>query len=344
MASYNACANNRNYYMFGNQLNMFDNLPSEILMIISKECGPEDLYNLISTYPRFYNLVMPNISQYAHHYANVMPLDIEKFMWNLFDNYNENKEKLFHKMLMVHVFAKSNLMEQLWEVNNMDNNHDFGPLPQDPTQLYIKKFQAGIVSILNNYDLYQSSLFSYDILNNEVLDFLLKFINKYRNLSEFFQEHLICYIEDFLEQNMDFDWIDEYIQEALSYGAKEEDIFNILIDEDYIDEYLVLLSYGIEPERAKDDIYNDDYTEEQLQTYNSIRYIIGNELAHYYILDRQIDINTIPNFLQNIVLILSIGIVDINIINKFLKNPTNVCFENIRFQHEVIGSVNLSLI
>ncbi len=324
MAANQVPVNNNN--IMGQEVN--DTQQANKLIMIAKKCRPEDLYKLISTSQRIYSLVMPNMYQIVRHYATVLPLDVEKFMWNLFDNENKvnvNKEQLFIKMLMVHGFAKSNFMEQLWAANNLNNNHDFGPLPQDPTELYIKKFQAGILTILYNYNVYQSCLFSYDLDNYEVFDFLLKFINKYTHVSHVFQTNLISHIEDFLEQNMNFEWVDNYIQEAVSYGATEEDVFSILIDEEYIDEYRRLLYYGVDPKRAKEDVENDEYTDHQLETYNEVRHIIGNDLAHHYILDQQLDIQTVPNFLEKVNHLLSIGINDTERIDEFLANP-NVIF------------------
>ena len=306
-------------------VNMFNVLPTEILMYIAKECRPEDLYKLISTSPRFYNLVIPNVSHFARHYANVMPLDVDKFMWNLFDDNifnNENKEKLFLKMLNIYLLSNCNYIGEVWQQNNMDNDEDYGPLPEEQSELYIKNFQLGMIKEFCDFDLLQSAKISYDA-EPSVFEYVFKFIKKYPTTSYENIDNLVGHIEDFIEQNMDFDFVDEYIQEALSYNADEADVFDVLTDGDYIDEYLKLLTYGVVPVKAKYDIHNDEYTEEQLENYNTIRHVIGNKLSHYYILDHQLDINTVPNFLENVVKIRSYGIEDENIINVFLQNPTN---------------------
>jgi hypothetical protein len=327
MAATNATVNNFN--IFGVDVSIFDVLPAEILIMIAKECRPEDLYKLINTSTRFYNLVVPNASHYACLYANVMQLDVEKFMWNLFDDdlfNNDNKEQLFLKMLNMYLLSNCNYMGTVWQQNNMEYDEDYGPLPEDPIELYIKNFQFCLIKEFSDFDLLQSAKLSFDS-DPSVFDFLFKFIKKYPTSSNENINDLVSHIEDFIEQNMDYYWVDEYIQEAISYNADEEDIFDVLTDGDYIDEYLKLLSYGVNPERAKYDVHSDEYTDEQLEDYNSIRHIIGNKLAHYYILDYQLDVNTVPNFLENVVRIRSYGIEDENIINAFLQNPTNELLE-----------------
>jgi hypothetical protein len=338
MASSTATVNNFNL------VSMFNIMPIEILMYILKECRPEDLYKLISISTRFYNLVMHNISHFTNYYAKNLLLDTEKFMWNLFDDeiFNDkNKEELFVKMLQVHVFANSNYLEFVWQQTNMEDNEDFGHLPTNPTELYIKKIQTGMIKMFSEFDLLQSSKFSYEI-NNDVFELLFKIIKKYPIASYQNSDNLVSHIEDFFEQNMNFEWISEYIQEALSYNAEEEDIFDVLTDETYIDEYINLLHYGVEPEEAKFDIHGYIYMEEQLNTYNTIRYVIGNKLAHYYILDNELNIDSIPNFLINVNLLYSIGIDNIEIINKFLENPTDALFDNIKLQYETSGSVDMA--
>ncbi len=318
-----------------NNINL-DVLPSEILVIIAKECTPEDLYKLLMTSKRFYYLVMSNVSHYINHYKNIVQLDVEKFMWSLFDDYffsNQSKGEIFLKMLKIYVFAKSNYIENIWEKYKLFDNENYGPLPVDPIELYNKKFYALSLAILIDVEFHQASLFSYDIDNIDVFEFLFKFIIKYTNLANLHKEDLIAHIESFLEQNMDFDWVDDYIQKALSYEAHEEDIFDILIDEDHVDEYIRLLSYGVDPDRAKQDVDNDHYSTRRLNTYNEVRQIIGNELAHYYILDKKININTIPNFVENVHRLVMIGVNDTTIIDYFVQNPTDANFEYIQSLH-----------
>jgi hypothetical protein len=142
--------------------------------------------------------------------------------------------------------------------------------------------------------------------------------------------------------NLYFVMQDDRMKQVAEYGAREFDIFSIILDNTF-DEYFRLISHCIDHDVAKYDV-EEEYTDEQLMTYNSVRHIIGNELAHLYILQKNINIDNTPDFLQNVLRLYLIGVVEENVIDKFLENPSEVIFQTIQFQKEMIGTVDISLL
>ena len=140
--------------------------------------------------------------------------------------------------------------------------------------------------------------------------------------------------------------LDHYLQEGLSYGAKLNITYNIIMDSgiDGMNSFLRLLSYGVDVYNAKDDYEDEDFTDYELEIYNAVRYIIGTDFAYHYILYKKININNIPNFLENVVRLRSIDVDVPQIIDAFMETPTNECFENIRLQMEIFGFVDVLLL
>ncbi len=312
----------------------FDNLPVELIIMIADALNPADLYTFICTSKYFKDLIMARIDHFANLYANVLILDVERFMWSLFDfEYLliTDKERKFLRMLGVHKFTQTNKLEIEWNTNDMDDNDEYGPLPTDPTELYIKKFQTGMIhGFGENYSIYLSGMHVYST-NNESFRFLFKILIKYRKAAGWWCETIEYDMRNFQERGITFEMFDEYFQEALSFGAKDFDIY-YMISNDFHNDYLRLLRNGIVPQEAKYDVEDDDYSDELLETYNAIRHIIGNHLAHHYILDERININHTPNFLENVSKLYANGILNEDLVDLFLTNPTDEMLENILLQ------------
>ncbi len=204
---------------------MAHSLPQKLIM------HPNDLYKHLIFSKSNYDFIMEHISQLVNYYSNTMPLDIEKFMWNLFDNININinKQQLFIKMLQVYSFANSNIIEQVWKDNYIDES--YGPLPEDQLELYNIKFKTGMIYILCNNDnisnptLELSLLWAYSS-NIIVFKFLFKFINKYKEVAIKYCELLLEDIEEFIEKNITFGTIDDYLQIGFSYGINYYNMYN----------------------------------------------------------------------------------------------------------------------
>ncbi len=313
--------------------NILDVLPQEVLLIIAKQLNPEDLYKLLYTNKQFYNLIIPLASQFAKYYAKTTQLDVEKFMWGLF-NYEhliiKNKEQLFLKMLSVHVFSKTNVYENT--VDTFDTQND----------LCIRKFQAGMIYKLCFFDINNSlqisssiiSMYSY-LDNPDMFPFLFKFFNKYKNVAVKMYEDIEVDIDEFVENGMTFEMIDDYFQQALQYGDDELEIYQIIKDDCIVD-FLRYVSNGMGFKRASflsGKLFDEnEYTDAQLEKYNAVRYIIGQSFASHYILEKNVDIDNIPNFLENIVKLRSIGINKIEVVEAYLQEPTTEHFENIQNQ------------
>ena len=370
------------------QLNIFEALPDEILLMVAKKLNPIELSYVLSNSAHFHDFIIPRISTIAKYYNATMSTDVERFMWGFFDNefFNLTKEQLFNKMAKVHELANSNIVEEIWAEHDMNDQENYGPLPEDQTELYIKKFQAAMIKVFTNnkLNILVATMFSYDS-DQIVFQFLFKFVNKYTWTSIIRSDILIEDIQEFLEQNITFEYLDECMQKVLpynesnniissievddrginssydprvnnlyfvmqddrmkqvaEYGAREFDIFSIILDNTF-DEYFRLISHCIDHDVAKYDV-EEEYTDEQLMTYNSVRHIIGNELAHLYILQKNINIDNTPDFLQNVLRLYLIGVVEENVIDKFLENPSEVIFQTIQFQKEMIGTVDISLL
>jgi hypothetical protein len=329
------------------QKSFFDDLPVEITIIIAENLNPADLYALICTSKYFRDLIMSRQSYFARFYANVMLLDVERFMWNLFDYEHlliKNQTKLFLRMLGIHKFTQTNKLEIEWSNYSMDDNEDYGPLPTDPTELYIKKFQCGMFHGFNeNYSVFLSGMHSY-LTTNETFNFLFKIYNKYNHAAGEWCELIEHDVNDFHENGLTFETFDNYFQQALSYGARDFDIY-YAIRLNVFDEFLRMLTYGVPSKKAAYDAEdNQNYTDEELQTYNAVRFIIGNDLAYHYILYQRIVMANNPNFLTNVSRLYAIGVESTIVINAFLNNPTDVNFQCIQFQQELLGEVDVSLL
>ncbi len=340
-------------YNFAYEKSIFDMLPPEILIMTAMECDPLSLYNMTIASKRFRDLIIPNINEYVKYYAKIAPLEIERYIWPYFLNNTIRIDKfennLLSKISEIYNFANSKILEQVWEENNMIYITSLGPLPENPLELHTMKILAGLMIAFYNMDVLHASelVYHFDYTyapDEDILKFLLHLSGKYPELVSIHFSNIYAHIEAFLDLNMNCEWVDDYMEEAMSYGANPEDVFDILIDEDYIDEYMRLLTYGVEPDHAKDDVHNDEYSDEQLGVYNCIRHIIGNDLAHHYILDNDLDINYYPNFLSNVVKIRSLEIYDVNIINKFLNNPTELCLDTMKLQLDIFGTIDQDLV
>jgi hypothetical protein len=348
----------------------FTYLPVELVVLIAEQMNPVELYTFICSSKYFYTLIMENIPHFVNLYTNVMRLDVEQFLWSMYNyehlcinnKFIKPKETLFIKMLGVYKFAQSQILEKIWEKYNLDEDiAHHGPLPEDPTQLYIKKFQAGMLCGLDvddpnqlyikrflartfydldvNDSLVLPALFSYGT-NGEAFKFIFKFNNKYRKASSMWCELISNDMEHLQNRGITFEMFDGYFQEALSYGASEFSIY-WAIREDSFDNYLRLLKNGIEPHVATHDL---DYSDESLHIYNALRYIIGNKLAHHYVLEEELNFNNDANLLTDISRIYTIGIDDPEIIDAFLDNPTDETFNNIWFQHTILGTIEIALL
>jgi hypothetical protein len=347
-------ANKINVMNLGLQIGFYDEMPSEIILLIAEHLNPADLYTFMLTSKRIQNLIISRIPQFVKLYVNVLQLDVEKFMWKLFnDDYFEikDKDKLFIRMLEVHNFAHSDILEYIYDNYEIEPGDFYLPLPEEEKQLYIKKFQAGMICGLNNRkDYFLISLFTY-AFTDDIFEFLFKFINKYIKLALFISKHSVVEqisidVEYMIGMEMTFEMLDHYLTNGLTYGAKLYETYNIIMEGGIngINNFFRLLSYGVEVYYAKDDFEDENFYDYELENYNAIRHIIGSEFAYQYILQKKININNIPNFLENVVRLRSIDVDDIKIVDIFLQNPTNECFENIQMQMDIFGRVDIYLL
>ena len=323
-------------------------VPNEIILLTAEFLTPNDLYSFMLTSKTHYELIMTQITHLAQNYARTLPLEMERFMWSLFnlEHSHLNKNEKFIQFIGVHTFTNITLLELIWAEYELESDIDnYGPLPEDPNELYILKYKAGMLSVLNGFDMHLAGLLSYSI-PTESFQFFVKFSLKYTSLVNQLIETIETDFNKILELGITFEQLDEMFQNGLELGGTLKYIFMSIVD-DYYDEYINQISYSVDETLIEDSLVVNGYSSELLGTYKAVQYIIGKTFAHDYILTRRININDIPNFLENVIKLQAIGITEyeqINIVDIFLENPTEERFENIYLQMLFFKNVDISLI
>ena len=313
----------------GVPVSIFGILPQELLLTTAEFLGPVDLYNLMISNKRLFYVIIKRLPWFIRLYAKSSRLEVERFMWRSFYNKNfiiKNKYQLFFSMVSIYKFTSTTLLEGIWRHHKMDDVEDYGPLPVDPTELYIKKFQAGMFSVLGKLPSIISSMYSQSSENIEVFKFMFKLIVKYPKIALTYANSIEVDVHDFLIMFGSFEEFDDIFKQILSYGISEQDAYSLFDDETILDEFFKYVSYGINGSNALEDARCFIYDDEILEVYNAVRYIIGNEFAYHYILSEEINMDDYPNFLENIVRLRSIGITDVFIVDSFLQDPTDAYF------------------
>lgn len=317
----------------GSAASMFDRLPQELILITSEFLGPYDLYNFMISNTRLCKLILIRLPYFVRLYATSSRFEVERFMWSSFYNKHfniKNKYQLFFSMVSIYKFSTTTLLEGVWRHHKMDDNEDYGPLPIDPTELYIKKFQAGMLSVLGKLPAIVASMYSKSSDNIDMFKFLFNFSIKYPQTALTYSDYLEDDVRELIEMFESFDEFDEMFKNILSHNISEVDAYSLFEDRTIVNEFLKYVSYGIDGKNAVEDARHFIYDDETLEVYNAVRYIIGNEFAYHYILCDDININHYPNFLENIVRLRSIGVTDIFIVDNFLEDPTDEHFNLIQ--------------
>ncbi len=313
---------------------MFDRLPQELILMVTEFLGPFELCNFMVSDKHLCKLIIHRLPYFVRLYAKSSRFEVERFMWKSFYNENfiiKNKYQRFFSMVSIYKFSTTTLLEGVWRHHKMDENEAYGPLPVDPTELYIKKFQAGMFSVLGRQPSIVSSMYSQSCDNIEVFKFMFKFIVKYPQTVLAYADSFEEDVYDFIDMFQSFEKFDEIFKTILSHGISANDAYSLFDDITILDEYFKYVSFGIDATNAFEDARCFIYDDEILEVYNAVRYIIGNELAYHYILSEEINMDDYPNFLENIVRLRSIGVTEVGIVDSFLQNPTDAHFNLLTF-------------
>ncbi len=319
--------------VLGAPVSMFDRLPQELILMTTEFLGPYDLYNFMISNKHLCKFILPRLPYFVRLYAKSSRLEVERFMWRSFYNKHyiiKNKYQLFFSMVSIYKFSTTTLLEGVWRHHKMDDNESYGPLPVDPTELYIKKFQAGMFSMLGKLPSLVSSMYSHTSDCIEIFEFMFKFIIKYPKTALAYSDSLEEDICNLTIMFRSFEVFDEIFTQILSYGVSEIDAYVLFDEEPFLNEFLKYVSFGINGINALEDAEYFIYDDDMLEVYNAVRYIIGNEFAYHYILCEEINMDDYPNFLKNIVRLRSIGVTDVSIVDNFLEDPTDEHFNLIQ--------------
>lgn len=322
-------------------------IPNEIIVYMCDFLSPNDLYNFMVSSRAHYELIMSHIPYFSHHYAHTLRLPIERFFWSMFNfEYSHMSESnKFIKFCSVHTFTNTNLLESIWEEYYLEDDDKYGPLPTNPVQLHELKYKTGILHVLNTYDVHLSGLLSYSI-PSESFPFFVKFSLKYNHLVSELMETIEDDFNTIIERGITFEQLDEMLQNAMQLGGTPKYIFMSIVDE-YYNEFVNQISYDVDETLVEESLIVNGFSDEELETYKAVQYIIGKIFAHEYILTRRMNINDMPNFLEHVVKLRSIGITEyehLPIVDAFIDNPTDERFENICIQMVMSNTVDLSLI
>ncbi len=349
MASCDDAVYNTSKTQFGVPVGFFDTMPTELILYITEQLLPADLFSFMTTCKEFFELIISRIPNYVALYLRVSNIHAEKLMWSMF-NYEhmliQNTQQLFLRMLGVYKFASTTLFERMWETEDLENHFIYGGLLADTNEneLYEIKIQTGMIyGLVPLYELNVSGKIGC-MKADDLFTCIFKFINKYSDIAVEWEDDIEDMFSELIDIGITFETIDDWLQQALSYNVNPLDIYDIMKD-GLMEPFLRMLSYGVDVKYAISEVENDDFPDERLEAYNAIRYIIGNKLACHYILDDYIEINPLPdNFLENIRKCLDNNIQETYIIDTFLENPTNERFDNILVQLKIFGFVNISLL
>jgi hypothetical protein len=318
----------------------FYELPEELLLLVIEQINPNELLNFILTCTYFFKLVKTKIHVLTKHYSCVLQFPIERFMWSQFDcGYITDKQKLFLRMLGVHKYTKSKLMETRWSESQVEQ---YGALPTEASQLYIKKFQTGMLEAFTEYSddakSYLYAEYSYDCDFDRFI-FLFKFITKYKDI---YIPNCDSFLSDFKEwfdiySDLTFEEVDNALQTGLSYNGTNQNMY-LALKYNTFNFYLTLRSYGLPDEIAITEAGDVSYSRSALEEYNALRYIIGHELAYHLILNHRIILQ--PGNLQNILKLYLIGVTDSDVAMWLIEalSPDDV-FESISIQMKTFGKV-----
>ncbi len=210
-----------------------DLIPSEIVLMTVEFLGPLEMYNFMVTCKRLYRIIIKELPHFVSLYAKTSRFEVERFMWGSFYNENQNfkdKYQLYFAMVDVYRFSTTTNFEQtLSQYFKVDYyiTSDYPKveleysLPEDPTELYIIKFQAGILSILGQQIPIIASTNSQSCNNIEIFKFMFKFILKYPKIAIMFTNCLNVFIERFIEKFNSFEEFEKRIKRILRPGVSE---------------------------------------------------------------------------------------------------------------------------
>ncbi len=290
-------------------------IPDEIILFMCEHLYPLDMCNFMFTSKHYYNLILDRISYFADLYSKMLHFDVEKFMWSQFNNEYlliKDKEQLFLRMLFIHKFPQTTIMEEVWEEYDLENDDNYGPLiiarnssneeseenDDINNELYITKLKCGIIAGLTTVSIDISAMYSYSC-NFPSFLFLFKFITKYNDAASLCVELLEFEIVKHVSEGITFEMLDSEFQKVLAYGISEYDTYMMFIEHE-IEYFLHLISYGFDNNMAR--LNSDqDFSDYKLEIFNAIRHIIGNTLAYHLLFELYINIDDYPELLQTIV-------------------------------------------
>jgi hypothetical protein len=240
-------------------LPIFNNLPIELLLFILGFNGPVDLCNFMMTCKKHYRLIIDHLHIFVKIYAISAPLEIERFMWSQF--YNESltieKDRLFFKMMAVYDFPKTNIVEDCWDEFNLDEDEEFGELPEDDEELYVIKFQSAMLYYLaGETDINNAVMKSYKSAHINIFEFLFKFYILYGDLLIDVSEYITNDIELLISKGITFDEFKKQMNDSLFIGGTQYHIYQALTHEDsavFIN-YMNQIEAGIDPETVADNL------------------------------------------------------------------------------------------
>jgi hypothetical protein len=217
--------------------NNFKILPDEIVLMMADMLSPTDLYNFMMISKYHYNLIKSNVKHFVNLFSRTSKFKVEQFMWSQFNNPNFNKYNrsdiiIFQNMIDVYYFANSNILEKIWEQNNLDNS-EAGPLPENKDKLYIFKFQVGMLykfhfgwfspdNVVKRANEYLSSVLNSYTHNDNVFRTMFLFIIKYGDEYTHIYELLETNYEKLALKGHTFEIIDKYTKESFDIISNSE--------------------------------------------------------------------------------------------------------------------------
>jgi hypothetical protein len=301
-----------------------DYFPAELTLMVAGFLQPVDVCNFSLTCKKHHKLITENIKKFVRLYIKTTPLEIERFMWNQFFNEDltVHKIKLFFNMSSVYHFPKTNELELSWKENQMDDNEDYGELPEDEKDLYVVKFQASMLCRLaKRMDIFLACLLSYSSKNLIYFEFLFKFLIKYRHLSSMVMETIESDIEVLIDKKITFEQFNGHMNDALLIGGRDTHIYLSLTNDDstIFTNYMKLLSAGVDSTTAFND--SERYISSvYLEKYKSLKPVIGHNYAYHYIIQKSMLFTNDPEIVQNLATLYANDINDISIANRHLTS------------------------
>lgn len=321
---------------------IFDYMPDELVVMIAQNLNPDELFTFMLTSKTLYTLILARSIHFVNFYRNISVLPVENLLWSYNSGFINisNLPKLFIRTLGVYIFAKTNQVEETWDCLKLSDaiNHEwrtnYGPLPENENDLRELKIKAGMFNAfikpddeltLNQKDI--NAMYAYSSESLSMFKFFFCFLQKYTKIALDWCEFIENDIYDLVHnRNMTFEMFEEQFIHIASTNLDKSLVYR-LIRYNISDKYMRLVSYNVDIEDAHDtvedlDIFEDvNITDNELEVYNSIRHIIGNKLAYYFVIEKHMNIDTIPNFLENVRINLDVGITDVFTIEEYILNP-----------------------